>query len=75
MAMNPSLATRPVIWISSMMGKRNHSKLVPAGVVDNAERKLPQRETASPVFPECAKLRMTTEKGECALELSDECKA
>jgi hypothetical protein len=57
-----------------MMGKRNHSKLVAAGVVDDAERKLPQRKTTSSL-PGCAKLRMATEKSECALELSDKCKA
>jgi hypothetical protein len=58
-----------------MMRERNHSKLSAAGVVDDAERKLPERETTPSVPPGRAKLRMIAEKGEGALELSDECNA
>jgi hypothetical protein len=58
-----------------MMRERNHSKLSAASVVDDAERKLPKGETAPPIPPGCAKLRMIAEQGEGALELSDECNA
>jgi hypothetical protein len=58
-----------------MMRERNHSKLRAASVVDDAERELAKRETAPPVPPGRAKLRMIAEKGEGALELSDECNA
>ena len=58
-----------------MMRERNHSKLIAASVVDDAERKLPKRETTPPVPPGRAKLRMIREKSKGALKLSDECNA
>jgi hypothetical protein len=58
-----------------MMRERNHSKLRATSVVDDAERELAKRETTPPVPPGRAKFRISSEKGEGALELSDKCNA